>query len=171
MTYSGTLSNMKLYVMRHGPAEERSAAVAEVDRKLTPKGRDQTAAAARGMAKLGVKPEHVLTSPLVRCAQTAELACAALGKQLQPTAVDSLAAGAAPGEMLKAVRQHEGDVLLVGHDPDVSRLVSYLLSGSSQPFINFSKGGVAAIEAQGVPEPEACRLLWYLRRKQLAELS
>jgi phosphohistidine phosphatase len=163
---------MKLYVMRHGPAEDRSEAVAEFDRQLTAKGREQTAAAARGLSKLGVQPAAILSSPLVRCAQTAELATAALANGSSARAVDALAAGASPGEMLKVIRQHaSADVMVVGHDPDVSRLVSYLLDGGSQPFVSFSKGGVVALEARGRPEAEGCRLLWYLRRKQLAALA
>lgn len=162
---------MRLYVMRHGPAEDRGPKVAEFDRKLTSKGRDQTAAAARGLPKLKVQPTAVLSSPLVRCWQTAALVAEALDDNVEPEAVDALAAGAAPGEMLKAIRQHAGNVMVVGHDPDVSRLVSYLLGGSSQPFISFSKGGVAALEADDVLEPEACQLLWYLRRKHLAALA
>ncbi len=143
--------------------------MAEFDRRLTPKGRDQTAAAAKGLAKLGIKAAAVITSPLVRCAQTADLVCEALGGS--PKKVDALAAGAAAGDMLKAIHNEKGDILLVGHDPDVSRLVSFLLGGSSQPFVDFSKGGVVAVEANGTIEPEGCKLLWYLRRKQLEDLS
>src|SRR5579883_404071 len=163
---------MRLYVMRHGPAEDRSEAVSEFDRQLTAKGREQTGAAARGLAKFRVQLGAIVTSPLVRCMQTAELVAAELTAGREPEAVDALAAGASPGEMLKVIRAHaEADLMVVGHDPDVSRLVSCLLGGVSQPFVSFSKGGVAALEARGAPEPGACRLLWYLRRKQLALLG
>lgn len=161
---------MKLYVMRHGPAEDRRAGLAEFDRQLTAKGRDQTAAAARGLARLEIMPAHIISSPLVRCMQTAELAAAELTPGQPPEPVSALAAGAPPGEMLQAVRSRGEAVMLVGHDPDVSRLVSGLL-GNVGPFVDFSKAGVAALESQGDLQPGSCRLLWYLRRKQLGLLG
>ncbi|HVA24968.1 MAG TPA: histidine phosphatase family protein [Chloroflexota bacterium] len=162
---------MKLYVMRHGPAEDRGHGVAEFDRQLTPKGRDQTAAAARGLARLGLNASQIISSPLLRCLETAELAAAALASGQPPEPVDALAAGASPGAILQAIRYRPDGLLLVGHDPDLSQLVSYLLSSEPAPFIDFSKGGVVALESNGAPQAGSCRLLWYLRRKQLAQLG
>jgi len=162
---------MKLYVMRHGPAEDRGHGVPEFDRQLTPNGREQTAAAVRGLAGLGLKPAQIISSPLVRCMQTAELVATELAGGQPPEPVDALAAGASPGEILQAIRQRPDGLLLVGHDPDLGRLVCYLLGGGSEAFIDFSKGGVIALESKGQPQAGSCHLLWYLRRKQLAQLG
>ncbi|MFI5266137.1 MAG: SixA phosphatase family protein [Chloroflexota bacterium] len=162
---------MKLYVMRHGPAEDRGHGVAEFDRQLTPKGCEQTAAAVRGLARLGLKPARVISSPLIRCMQPANLAAAELTVGQPPQAVDALAAGASPGEILQAIRQQPDPLLLVGHDPDLSQLVTYVLGGGPAPFIDFAKGGVVALESNGDPQAGSCRLLWYLRRGQLALLD
>ena len=159
---------MKLFVMRHGPAGQHGSAPNDFERPLTAKGREQTAAAVKALRRLGVEPDQILSSPLTRCAQTAELASAELGPPVE--AIDALASGAEPGVILAAVRQREGTLLLVGHDPDLTRLVSYLLSGA-RPFVDFSKGGVVALESHGAPEVGSCTLLWYMRRRQLALLA
>jgi phosphohistidine phosphatase len=162
---------MNLYVMRHGPAGQRGSTPGDFERPLTPKGRESTAAAARGLRRLGIGPAHVISSPLTRCLQTAELVATELSDGRTPEAMEALAPGAQPGAILAAVRNLEGSVLLVGHDPDFSRLVSYLLAADARPFLDLSKGGVVALDSHGPPEPGSCTLLWYLRRKQLALLG
>lgn len=157
--------------MRHGPAAERASTGADFDRPLTSAGVEQTSAAARGLKRLGVKRVAILSSPLVRARQTAELVAAELPPGEPPEIVDALASGAAPGEILKAIRGRDGDLLLVGHDPDFSALVTYLLSGATQPFIDFAKSGVLALDFHGGPESGSGELLWYLRRKHLALLG
>jgi phosphohistidine phosphatase len=162
---------MKLYVMRHGPAGNHGVTGDDFLRPLTAKGAEQTSRAAKGLKALGVAPGAVLTSPLARALQTAELTAAELTPGKAPEVVDGLASGANPGEILKVVRGREGDLAIVGHDPDFSALISYVLAGETQPFIDFSKGGVVALRFTGQPERGAATLLWYMRRKQLASLA
>ncbi|MGH2469546.1 MAG: SixA phosphatase family protein, partial [Chloroflexota bacterium] len=64
---------MKLYVMRHGPAEAQRDGLADADRALTAEGRAETVGVARGLARLGARPAVILSSPLVRARQTAEV--------------------------------------------------------------------------------------------------
>jgi phosphohistidine phosphatase len=162
---------MKLYVMRHGPAGERSDSPNDFERPLTANGQAETAKAAEGLKRLKVKPAVVLTSPLTRARQTAEIAAAALTPGVEPTLSAALASGAAPGEIMKVLRTFDGDILIAGHDPDFSALFSYLLTGEARPFVDFSKSGVAAFEFRDRPERAAGTLLWYLRRRQLALLG
>lgn len=162
---------MKLYIMRHGPAGERGASANDFERPLTADGQAETAQAAAGLKRLKVKPAAILTSPLTRARQTAELVAASLTPDIPPTVSDALASGATPGEIVKAVRSFDGDLLIAGHDPDFSALFTYLLTGESRPFVDFSKSGVAAFEFRDRPERGAGTLLWYLRRRQLALLS
>jgi len=162
---------MKLYVMRHGPAGERGEAANDFERPLTGEGQVETARVAKGLTRLRVKPASILSSPLRRARQTAEIVAAELTPGVAPTVEDGLASGATPGEIVKALKGVAGDILISGHDPDFSTLFSYLLTGESQPFIDFSKSGVAAIEFRERPERAAGTLLWYLRRRQLALLG
>ena len=124
-----------LWLLRHGDAEDGSP---DAERKLTAKGREQSRAAGAALAALGVKLEACLTSPKVRAAQTAELACESLGveHELEP----KLAGGPFDPEALAAGLGDE--VLLVGHDPDFSMAV-HSLTGAQ---VRMKKGGLAGIE-------------------------
>ena len=112
----------------------------------------------------------ILSSPLKRALQTAEIVAEELtGGELQ--VVDALASGAAPADIVKALEQQAGDIMIVGHDPDFSALIGCLLVGIEKPFIDFSKSGVVALEFDGTPTQSGGVLLWYLRRGQLAQLG
>lgn len=124
-----------LWLLRHGDAEDGSP---DAERKLTEKGRRQSKAAGAALAALGVKLEACLASPKVRAAQTAELACEALG--VEPELEPKLAGGRFDAEALAAGLGDE--VLLVGHDPDFSMAV-HSLTGAQ---VRMKKGGLAGIE-------------------------
>jgi phosphohistidine phosphatase len=124
-----------LWLLRHGDAEDGSP---DAERKLTEKGRRQSTAAGAALAALGVKLEACLASPKVRAAQTAELACDALG--VEPELEPKLAGGRFDAEALAAGLGDE--VLLVGHDPDFSMAV-HTLTGAQ---VRMKKGGLAGID-------------------------
>jgi phosphohistidine phosphatase len=124
-----------IWLLRHGEAEDGSP---DAERPLTEKGERQSRAAGRALERLGVTIDACLSSPKVRCADTAKLACEVLGADVQlepklaggPFEADALAAGL--GE----------NVLLVGHDPDFSMAV-HTLTGAQ---VRMKKGGLAGIE-------------------------
>jgi phosphohistidine phosphatase len=133
----------QLWLLRHGEAEPHGHAP-DADRQLTDRGRDQSRAAGRALAALGVEVHMALTSPKARALQTAELACEALG--VEPVEHDALAEGFDGGEAL-ALLAGAGDqrVLVVGHEPDLSQVV-HDLTGAR---IDLKKGGVAALRMDG----------------------
>lgn len=121
---------MKLYVMRHGPAEDDSPTGRDADRALTPQGRDRTRSVARALVDDGEAPLAIVSSPLVRALQTAEIVAAIAGvdavevrREMAP-AGDSLSL---VGELVSAGRKR---VMVVGHEPDVSMLVLRLAGRS-----------------------------------------
>jgi phosphohistidine phosphatase len=124
-----------IWLLRHGEAEDGSP---DAERKLTEKGERQSRAAGTALKKLGVKPDACLSSPKVRAADTAKLACEDLDVDVQleprlaggPFDADELAAGLGD------------DVLLVGHDPDFSMAV-HTLTGAQ---VRMKKGGLAGID-------------------------
>ena len=123
-----------IWLLRHGDAQDGSP---DAERPLTDKGRDQSRAAGAALRGLGVEIEACLTSPKVRAADTAKLACEPLGVdvQLEP----KLAGGPFHAEELAAGL---GEVLLVGHDPDFSMAI-HQMTGAQ---VRMKKGGLAAVE-------------------------
>ena len=124
-----------LWLLRHGDAADGSP---DAERELTPQGREQSKTAGAALAALGVELDACLSSPKVRAAQTAELACEALG--VEPALEPKLAGGPFDAEALAAGLGDE--VLLVGHDPDFSMAV-HSLTGAQ---VRMKKGGLAGIE-------------------------
>jgi phosphohistidine phosphatase len=124
-----------IWLLRHGDAEDSSAD--DAARKLTAKGERQALAAGRALAELGVEFDRCLTSPKVRAADTARIACEQLGIDYEQT--EELAGGDFdPTE----VAAGSDTTLLVGHEPDFSRAVQ-LATGAR---VDFKKGGLAAID-------------------------
>lgn len=124
-----------LWLLRHGDAAQGSP---DAERPLTDKGRAQSTAAGEALKALGVKLDACLTSPRVRAAETATLACSPLG--VEPRLEAALAGGSFDALELAAGLGDE--VLLVGHDPDFSNAV-HDLTGAR---VSMKKGGLAAIE-------------------------
>lgn len=132
---------MKLYVMRHGPAEDDSPTGRDADRVLTTDGRDRTRSVARALVAEGEAPLTIMSSPLVRALQTAEIVAAMtdLEKRVRSTVDAGGATGTvevrrelAPGgdEMNLAstlLREGRKRVMIVGHEPDLSVLVARLI--------------------------------------------
>ena len=124
-----------LWLLRHGDAADGSP---DAERPLTAKGEAQARAVGRALKALGVDLDACLTSPKVRAAETARLACEPLG--VEPQQEPKLAGGPFDAEALAAGL---GDnVLLVGHDPDFSMAV-HSLTGAQ---VRMKKGGLAGIE-------------------------
>jgi phosphohistidine phosphatase len=132
---------VKLYVMRHGPAEDDSPTGRDGDRALTPEGRERTRAVARALVAEGEVPLTIVSSQLVRALQTAEIVAAVtdLEKCVQnakdgggaPGAVEirreMSPGGDALGLVLELARAGRKRVMVVGHEPDLSMLVSGLV--------------------------------------------
>lgn len=130
---------MKLYVMRHGPAEDHAESGRDADRALTPAGRERTRAVAKALADAGESPLTILTSPLVRCVQTAEIVAIATKLADRGGVVETHHAMKPGGESVALVRELAASprprVMLCGHEPDVSHLVEQILgSPLDQPF-------------------------------------
>jgi phosphohistidine phosphatase len=125
-----------IWLLRHGDAQDGSP---DAERPLTEKGREQSRAAGAALRALGVEIDACLTSPKVRAADTARIACAELG-DVEPQLEPKLAGGPFDADALAAGLGD--DVLLVGHDPDFSAAV-HSLTGAQ---VRMKKGGVAGID-------------------------
>lgn len=125
-----------LYLLRHGEAEPRGEGN-DAARRLTPKGERQSQAAGRALAALGISIDACLTSPKARAADTARLACEALG--IEPEIAAELSEGGFDSLALAAGR---GEVMLVGHNPDFPYEIARLTGAKAK----IRKGGLAIVE-------------------------
>jgi len=165
---------MTVYLLRHGIAEDAPPGGDDRARRLTPRGRARMAVATRGIRALGIECGVILTSPLPRAAETAAIVAAAYQRAPSPRELPALAPGVPPGETLQALRpwsRHE-QVMLVGHEPGLSRLASLVLTGSPDRLaIDLKKGGCVAIEVEKLVPPAGAILRWALTARQLRRLG
>jgi phosphohistidine phosphatase len=124
-----------IWLLRHGDAHDGSP---DAERPLTDKGREQSRVAGAALKTLGVSVDACLTSPKVRAADTARIACEQLGGP-EPQVEESLAGGEFDAVALSAGLGD--DVMLVGHEPDFSDAVRSLTGAR----VDLKKGGVAGI--------------------------
>jgi phosphohistidine phosphatase len=136
---------MRLIVIRHAIAVERSPDIPDDARPLTQEGKRRFRQAARGLARLFPQPDLLLSSPLLRARQTARIAGKAWS---MPVTEEAALGGGSVAELESALRRvpAQATVALVGHEPQVSEFLAHLL-GSSQPDrLTFKKGGVAVVD-------------------------
>lgn len=162
----------ELYLIRHGLAEERGDAWPDdTKRPLTDDGMSRLRRAARVLARLGVPVDAVLTSPLVRTRQTAELLAAAFTPRPSITAVDVLAPGGTPTAVAAEIEKHSRrpHIFLVGHEPALGELAAWLI-GTKNP-IEFKKGGICRIDVEAGPLRGGGALRWMMTPKILRALK
>jgi phosphohistidine phosphatase len=129
---------VQLYLVRHG-----DAAPGEPDelRALTTEGREAARALGERLARDGIRPDAVLTSPLLRARETGEEIARAAGGAVQPD--ERLAPGATAAQLRAAVADRGDTVVVVGHQPDCGRIASELTGG---PEPQFPAGGMVEIQ-------------------------
>jgi phosphohistidine phosphatase len=156
---------MEVWLVRHAVAAERDAfAGPAAERPLTAKGIRRFREFCKALARQTEMPQTVITSSLVRAAQTAEILARAAGLKKRAIVVsDLLAPGVEVGLLLHFVRDQPGDrIALVGHEPDMSHLLSALISGGA---VRFGKGFIAAVDFNSAPAAGAGRLGWFFGPK------
>jgi phosphohistidine phosphatase len=140
---------MELYFLRHGKAVDAPGPDAPDDfsRPLTDKGIEEMEAEAKALQALGIEPDVILTSPLVRAKQTAEIVARRLGLKKRLIETDALAPGCELNRLAKLLDEHRSanSLLLVGHEPDFSTLVAELI-GTKPSAVELKKGGLALVE-------------------------
>lgn len=157
---------MLLYLLRHGLAGRRTQWKGDdSQRPLTPYGEKRMAREARSIRNLNLGLGLILTSPLLRACQTAEIVAEALGLEEEVVIDDRLAPGLNAERLAALMRDHQAEsMLLVGHEPDLSQTVAALIGGGQ---ILFRKGALACID---LPEPASLKgkLEWLIPPKVLA---
>jgi len=162
----------ELYLIRHGLAEDRGDAWPDdAKRPLTEDGMARMRKAARGLARLGVTIDIVLTSPLVRARQTAEIVAAGLDPRPSLAHTDALAPeGGFAGVLAELVKHaRKTRIALVGHEPNIGELAARLIG--SRHAIEFKKGAVCRIDVEALPPSGPGDLRWLLTPKVLRAIK
>jgi phosphohistidine phosphatase len=162
-----------LILMRHadaGAADPRRWPD-DRDRPLTDAGRREHAAVAEALRRMGVRFDRLLTSPLVRARETAEITAGIYGGAPAPEPTDLLAVEVAPRAMLAGLAAMETETLLcVGHEPALSGLIALLIARDGGASVDMEKSGVALIDCSGPAAPGRGLLRMHLRPRELLRL-
>jgi phosphohistidine phosphatase len=157
----------ELYIMRHGIAVERGTAgyADDAKRPLTAEGKKKMQAVTAGLVRVGFDPDWIVTSPLVRAAETAEIVADGLGDALRP--------GGSAEALLTFLAKQPGRrrVLVVGHEPDLSELAARLVGAGRHARLGFKKGGCCLITFDEFPPRSAGQLVWWLTPRLMRKLA
>lgn len=162
----------ELLLIRHGVAEERGDRWPDDrDRPLSREGVIGLERIARGLTRIGVSFDVILSSPLTRTRQTAEILAAACQTRPKVVAVNALAPGGAPGTVLAALARHAGRrrIGVVGHEPEIGALAAQLVGLDG--VVPFKKGAVCRIDVNALPPTAPAILRWFLPPKVLRSLA
>lgn len=166
---------MEIILIRHAKAEARDANSWPDDdqRPLTAEGRAEQRAAARAMKKMGVKFDFLLTSPLLRARETAEIIAKGCRWAEPPQVVEEMGHGYAVGAVVKLLAKFPPNavVAMVGHEPDLSDLTGALTTKDGRLNIAMKKSGVVGIEFDGPAEAGKGTLLFHLKPGHLRKLA
>jgi phosphohistidine phosphatase len=154
---------MKLYIVRHAIADPHgSPGAKDEDRALTEEGIRKMHLAAAGLRRLDLIPDLILSSPLLRARQTAEILIEEFGKGMELKILPALAPSGMRRDLYASIASHGknlNSLMLVGHQPSLGELAGEIISGAGDCFIDFKKGGVCAIEITRFGNPPSGSLI------------
>lgn len=168
---------MNLYLLRHGlaAADDDPAVTHDSQRPLTDKGVKRMRRAARGLRRLDIDFDAILTSPLLRARQTADIVAATLGMESRLEEISGLAPESSVEHLLFGLTRYQdrGHLLLVGHQPLLGQTLASLIAGSQGAKLDFDlrKGSLCKIAIDGLPTTRPGTLHWLLTAKQLRLLA
>ncbi|MBK9924947.1 MAG: phosphohistidine phosphatase SixA [Anaerolineales bacterium] len=166
---------MKLYLVRHAIAEEPGTPGYEDDslRPLTEKGREKMQKIAHGLRDLGVEPNLIVSSPYVRASQTASILAKVFKYKEEISYSDSLVPMGEPNDMIGEINEKYSvdELMLVGHEPNLSSLVGLLLAGNTNISINFKRGGVCCLSVDDLHYDRKAVLEWLITPKISTKVS
>jgi phosphohistidine phosphatase len=163
---------LELYLIRHGIAEERGEEYPDDSKRpLTSSGMSKLREEAKGLNELDVAFNLIISSPLVRTKQTAEIIAATLKDKPQVLTSDALAPAGTPAGVVQELARHakQARIALVGHEPNLGELAARLI-GAKSP-IEFKKGAVCRIDFEVLPPKGYGQLRWFIPPRVLRKLG
>jgi phosphohistidine phosphatase len=166
---------MDLVVIRHAIAGDREewarTGRPDRDRPVTPEGRKRMQENAAGIRALVPQIDLVATSPYTRALETAEIVSQVYG-DLEVVALPALAHAGSPEAVQDWLAQRaEASIAVVGHEPDLGYLISWLVLGASEPPMPLKKGGAALLRFHGAPDRGHAELRWLAPPRLLRRLE
>lgn len=167
---------MDLYFLRHAIAVDRDAPgfKNDFDRPLTPDGEQKLRRVTKAMRNLQLTFDLVLSSPYVRARETAEIVASTLSLRKKLEFRDSLGVDGNPRELIVEVGGLEpapASLLLVGHEPYLSSLISLLVTGASRSSFGLKKAGLCRLSVESLKIGRCARLEWLLTPRQMLLMS
>lgn len=163
---------MNLYILRHGIAADRGVEYPDDNlRPLTGKGVKRMRREAEGMNAIGITPDLIISSPLARAIQTAEIVRDGLDTPPQMAISETLVPEAHPSRIIQEIAKSYStfsSVMVVGHEPHLSSLVSYIMTGQVSWLITLKKGALCNMD---ISDSGRGQLLWALAPKQLRAMA
>jgi phosphohistidine phosphatase len=159
---------MELYFLRH--ASPSDSAASDAARELTNEGREEALVAGKALARMGVKPVRIFSSPLVRARQTAQIVANEL--KVEAEAIDELLNENSTFQLLKFLKTtgDAAEILLVGHMPSLAGHISHLIGARTGEGLAFGNGSVALVEIDELSL--GCgRLRFILHQNKLREIT
>jgi phosphohistidine phosphatase len=166
------MATLELYLIRHGIAADRGDEYPDDSKRpLTAEGIASLKKEAKALDALGIGFDHIITSPLVRAKQTADVFVQPLETKPSVSTSDALAPAGSPAGVVQDVLKHarKGRIALVGHEPNIGELAARLI-GSRTP-IAFKKGAICRIDFDVLPPKGIGQLRWFVTPKMLRKLT
>jgi phosphohistidine phosphatase len=162
-----------VYILRHGKAENAGPGMGDADRRLTKKGREEIAAAGRWMAAQELRFDLIAASPLIRAQETATIIAGCLGEKDCLVTWKVLAPGGNPDTVCRLIGKHPDvrTILLVGHEPLLSAVISRIIIGDENASIAMSKGALAKIREFSYALSPSGELHWLVTATQMAGMK
>jgi len=163
---------MNLFLLRHGLAVERDEIHFASDhlRPLTAKGKIQLRKIVAAMRAMELNFDVILSSPLVRARQTAEIVAADLKLKKRLDFADELKPGGDAKKLVKKIiglKKAPVNALLVGHEPDLGELISLFVTGKTGAGFTLKKAGLAKLEIENLSAGKCATLAWLLTPAQM----
>jgi phosphohistidine phosphatase len=166
------MRTLSLYLVRHGLAAERGAAwPADTKRPLVPRGIQRLRKEAAALKVLATTFDTILTSPLTRAKQTADVLAAGLSPHPPVHIIQSLAPGGSYAAFLADLDKHakRSHIACVGHEPDLGQFAARLVGAKGA--IEFKKGAICRIDLDSLPLSRPGHLRWFVTPRMLRQIA
>ena len=166
------VATLELYLIRHGVAAERGDEFPDDSKRpLTSAGISRLRKEAKALDALGVAIDHIITSPLVRTKQTADVFAETLKSKPSLSQSDALAPAGTSAAVVQELSKHmrNARIALVGHEPNIGELAARLI-GARMP-LEFKKGGICRIDFEVFPPKGVGQLRWFVTPRMLREIA
>lgn len=165
------MATLELYLIRHGIAAERGEEYPDDSKRpLTAQGITRLKKEVRALDALGVAFDQIVTSPLLRARQTADIFGEIMKGKPPVAQSDAIAPAGTPAAVVQEIAKYarKGRVAIVGHEPNIGELAARLI-GARTP-LEFKKGGICRIDFEVLPPKGLGHLRWFVTPKMLRRM-